>query len=82
MIKKSRSKATKDLTEEVAILEAKLMIAKYALEFYADKESYGCEDTSCTTGNQVFDVICFDFDRGAYKDYVGKRAREALKAIK
>lgn len=48
--------------------------------FYADKENYESRDKSLTTGNKVYDIILFDFDRNLEKkkDYAGKKAREFL----
>lgn len=54
-----------------------------ALEFYADKEHYESLDTSRRSGNKVFDILLWDFDRDFEpgKDFAGQRARRALAAL-
>lgn len=61
-------------------LQNQLADAVEALRFYADKETYDCKYKSQATGNKVFDIVCFDFDRNLdpKMDYAGKRARECL----
>lgn len=51
-----------------------------ALEFYANPEAYGSNDKSRSTGNECYDIVCFDFDRNfkPRQDYAGARARTAL----
>lgn len=53
---------------------------KEALEFYANKDNYGTDDKSRTTGNITYDICLFDFDRnmGPGQDFAGRRARVAL----
>lgn len=55
-----------------------------AVKFYANKENYNSEDICRPTGNKVYDVCLFDFDRDFEpgKDFAGKRAREALKEFR
>jgi hypothetical protein len=67
---------------EIEYLKSQLAVAVEALEFYGDKENYNSEDYSRTTGNKVYDIVLFDFERGLKKDYAGRRAREALAKVR
>ena len=53
------------------------------VKFYADHRNYSSMDTNRITGNKVYDIILFDFDRDfkKKKDYAGKKARELLKKL-
>lgn len=64
--------------KELSDLRAFAEKAKEVIGFYGGKENYECEDISRTTGNKVFDILTFDFDRNLEpkKDYAGRRARE------
>lgn len=70
------------LKEENEKLKKSREVLRSACEFYGAKKSYESVDKSLTTGNKVYDIILFDFDRNfeKKKDYAGKKAREALKA--
>jgi hypothetical protein len=68
--------------KELSSLRAKLKEAEEALKFYADKDNYGCDDTNRTTGNNVYDVVLFDFDPGSKDDFAGRRARLAIAKIR
>jgi hypothetical protein len=69
------------MKEENEKLKKSREVLRDALEFYGDKENYESRDKSRTTGNKVYDIVLFDFDRNFEnkKDYAGKKAREALK---
>lgn len=51
-----------------------------ALEFYADKDRYVSDDINLLSGNEIFDIVCFDLDRNLEngKDFAGAKARAAL----
>jgi len=66
---------TKEDVELINKLCMRLEDAEQALKFYADKKSYGSDDVSRSTGNECFDIVLFDFERGKKRDYAGKRAR-------
>lgn len=72
------------LQSKVKALETKLNDAEQTLEFYANLKSYESQDNSRSTGDQVYDIILYDFSRNLSdrKDYAGKRARECLARIK
>ena len=68
--------------DEITKLKKSRDVLRKALAFYGDKENYESIDKSLTTGNKVYDIVLFDFDRNFEnkKDYAGKKAREAIKA--
>lgn len=68
----------KDAELKVERLRRENKKLRTALEFYANKDNYGSDDTSRATGNKCFDIVLFDFERGEKEDYAGRRARIAL----
>lgn len=57
----------------------RIAILEKALKFYANKKNYASDDRSLATGNQCYDIVLFDFNRGKKRDYAGARARKALR---
>lgn len=68
------------LDEAITDRDEEIKRLRDALEFYANPDTYGSDDKSRTTGNECFDIVCFDFTRDFKPrlDYAGARARAAL----
>lgn len=78
-LQKEVDRLNEQLEEKQKIIDEQLEIIK----FYADTENYATLDTNRFTGNEVYDVLLFDFTRDLQKghDYAGKKAREYLQKM-